>query len=104
MGAMQKVRGSKSCYKLLAARHRPDTGLQEIRHPGENDIEHDMTPASCATARNGIPDPRSPYWSLERRVRAFLDGKTHGEDLLHALYDHILDEPVPERLLALLTR
>jgi hypothetical protein len=32
----------------------------------------------------------------------FLDGRTDGEELLHALYDYILDEPVPERLRALL--
>jgi hypothetical protein len=77
-----------------------------LRHRGsENGIEHgEMTPASCADPRNGILEPRLPHWSLERRLRAFLDGKTHGEDLLHALYDHILDEPVPERLTAVLRR
>lgn len=32
----------------------------------------------------------------------FLDGKTHGEGLFHALYDHVLDEPIPERMRALL--
>jgi len=31
----------------------------------------------------------------------FLDGRTHGEELLHTLYDHVLDEPVPERMRAL---
>ena len=31
----------------------------------------------------------------------FLDGRTDGEELLHALYDHVLDEPVPERMRAL---
>jgi hypothetical protein len=31
----------------------------------------------------------------------FLDRKTDGEELLHALYDHVLDEPVPERMRAL---
>jgi len=31
----------------------------------------------------------------------FLDGRTDGEELLHVLYDYILDEPVPERLRAL---
>jgi hypothetical protein len=31
----------------------------------------------------------------------FLDGRTDGEELLHALYDYILDEPVPERMRAL---
>ncbi|MBV8507926.1 MAG: hypothetical protein JOZ11_19255 [Alphaproteobacteria bacterium] len=31
----------------------------------------------------------------------FLDGRTDGEELLHTLYDHVLDEPVPERMRAL---
>ncbi len=42
--------------------------------------------------------------SAEREIRDFLNGKTEGEDLLHRLYDHVLDEPVPERLTALLKR
>ena len=36
--------------------------------------------------------------SLEDQIADFLDGKTHGESLLHALYDHVLDEPVPETM------
>jgi hypothetical protein len=40
--------------------------------------------------------------SVDGRIRAFLAGDTDGEDLLHELYDHVLDEPVPERLTALL--
>jgi hypothetical protein len=40
--------------------------------------------------------------SVDSRIRAFLAGDTDGEDLLHELYDHVLDEPVPERLKALL--
>ncbi len=39
--------------------------------------------------------------STGREIRDFLNGKTDGEDLLHALYDHVLDEPVPERLTAI---
>ena len=31
----------------------------------------------------------------------FLDGRTDGEELLHTLYDHVLDEPVPKRMRAL---
>jgi hypothetical protein len=38
---------------------------------------------------------------VEDQVMDFLDGKTHGEELFHALYDHVLDEPVPERMRAL---
>ena len=50
--------------------------------------------------------PLESAWSSSGRteIRDFLTGKTDGEDLLHALYDHVLDEPVPERLRALLRR
>ena len=57
----------------------------------------------CPSGRR--PVERHPVrCSTEREIRDFLDGKTDGEDLLHALYDHVLDEPVPERLTALLKR
>jgi hypothetical protein len=42
--------------------------------------------------------------SIDRRIRAFLDGGSHGEDVLDALYGHIAEEPIPERLRALLRR
>jgi hypothetical protein len=42
--------------------------------------------------------------SVDRRIRAFLSGETHGEDVLHALYGNIAGEPVPERLRAILKR
>lgn len=42
--------------------------------------------------------------SIDSRIRAFLDGDSDGEDVLHAIYDHVLDEPVPERLRAILKR
>ena len=40
------------------------------------------------------------FWlpPLEDQIADFLDGKTCGESLLHALYDHVLDEPIPERM------
>ncbi|HEV2189681.1 MAG TPA: hypothetical protein VGR70_20900 [Stellaceae bacterium] len=44
---------------------------------------------------------RSP---MDRRIRAFLSGETHGEDVLHALYGGAIDEPIPARLLAILKR
>jgi hypothetical protein len=40
--------------------------------------------------------------SVDRRIRAFLSGETHGEDVLHALYGSVAGEPIPERLLAIL--
>ncbi|MGH7090808.1 MAG: hypothetical protein ACREE4_08170 [Stellaceae bacterium] len=40
--------------------------------------------------------------SVEDQIIAFLDGRTHGEELLHALYDHVLDEPIPPQMKALL--
>jgi hypothetical protein len=44
----------------------------------------------------------SPAHSVDNQIREFLAGDSNGEDLLHAIYDHILDEPVPERMRALL--
>jgi anti-sigma factor NepR-like protein len=41
-------------------------------------------------------------YRIDRRIRAFIDGESHGEDVLSALYGDVADEPVPERLRALL--
>lgn len=49
-------------------------------------------------------EPKIKTSSVDGEIRDFLAGKTDGEDLLHALYDHVLDEPIPERLRALLRR
>ena len=49
-----------------------------------------------------LPEARIAVSSIDRDIRDFLAGDTDGEELLHALYDHVLDEPVPERLSALL--
>ena len=40
--------------------------------------------------------------AVDAQIRDFLAGKDNGENLLHALYDHVLDEPVPEHLLAVI--
>ena len=40
--------------------------------------------------------------SISRRIRAFVSGASHGEDVLHALYGSIAAEPVPERLRTIL--
>ena len=42
--------------------------------------------------------------SVDLRIRAFLSGESHGEDVLHALYGSVVGEPIPERLLAILKR
>jgi hypothetical protein len=47
----------------------------------------------CPTAVRPAPPP-----TVKDRIAAFLDGATHGEELLHALYDHVLDEPIPESM------
>ena len=39
--------------------------------------------------------------TVGEQLQDFLDGRTDGEELLRALYDHVLDEPVPERMRAL---
>jgi len=36
--------------------------------------------------------------AVDRRIRAFLAGQTHGEDVFEALYGKVADEPVPDRL------
>jgi hypothetical protein len=48
--------------------------------------------------------PCAPGVPVDRQIRAYLAGKGDGAELLHALYDPILDEPVPERLSALVKR
>ena len=80
-------------------------------------IDHDEIGANCdrrdsmeyqgkaasrpMTPLCGIPASRFLADSVENQIIDFLDGRTHGEALLHALYDHVLDEAVPERMRAL---
>lgn len=59
-----------------------------------------MSPAVACHPRA----PRIARSSTDRDIRDFLAGKNDGERLLHALYDHVLDEPVPDRLKALFAR
>jgi hypothetical protein len=42
--------------------------------------------------------------TVDERIRAFLSGETNGGDVLRELYNHVLDEPVPGRLQAILRR
>ena len=54
-------------------------------------------PGSIGGRRDPAPDE-----PVAEQIRAFLVGRTNGETLLRALYDPILDEPVPARLRRLL--
>ena len=60
--------------------------------------ERNAVPARCGRPR----PPLAPPISMADRIAAFLDGKTHGEDLLHELYDYVLEEPIPESMRELL--
>jgi hypothetical protein len=49
-----------------------------------------------------VPQPPIVSRSVADRIADFVDGRTHGEDLLHELYDYVLEEPIPQRMRALL--
>jgi hypothetical protein len=49
-------------------------------------------------------EPRIAMSWIDKNIRDFLAGRNEGQDLLHALYDHVLDEPVPERLRGVIKR
>ena len=61
-----------------------------------------MTPAPQSTASHNRSAAGGSRNSIDRRIRAFLNGESHGEDVLGALYGDVADEPVPQRLRALL--
>ena len=65
-----------------------------------NEMKYERKPAT-AIPRLGHAKPRSSASPAADRIMAFLDGKTDGEEFLHELYDHILDEPIPSRMRAL---
>ncbi len=52
----------------------------------------------------GLPQPAVAPISVVDQITAFLDGRTHGEDLLHKLYDYVLEEPIPQRMREVLDR
>jgi hypothetical protein len=63
----------------------------------------------CENATPPILPRGGPEWDclcdpIAGEVADFLDGRTHGESLFHTLYDHVLDEPVPERMREVLKR
>jgi hypothetical protein len=64
----------------------------------------DTKPGGLATVRDPSPQGGLTGPSVTARIAEFLDGRTCGEDLLHALYDHILDEPIPQPIRELLNK
>ena len=52
----------------------------------------------CLAVRRFPAERQVAMPSVDSDIRDFLAGKNDGEDLLHALYDHVLDEPVPQFL------
>ena len=58
-------------------------------------------PGSVAFRCCSAAQPEYSSSSVRDQIVDFLDGKTHGEAVLRALYDHVLDEPIPERMRAL---
>jgi hypothetical protein len=62
----------------------------------ETKPERKAFPPSLAEPPTGRLPP------ITDRIADFLDGRTHGEDLLHELYDHVLEEPIPQSMRALL--
>jgi len=44
----------------------------------------------------------APLAAGRETLRGFLAGDNDGEVLLHGIYDHVLEEPVPEELMKLL--
>lgn len=65
----------------------------------ENKAGMPLTVAPSTTA-----EPDRPMPGLWEQMRAFLDGRTHGEALLHAIHDRVLDEPIPARMRSILRR
>jgi hypothetical protein len=56
-----------------------------------------LTNVGCRHSRSEIPAR-----SVKAGIAAFLDGKSDGAELLHALYDHVLFEPMPSAMRAIL--
>lgn len=63
-----------------------------------------MTDIQIASAASIRAVAAGSTGSIDRRIRAFLNGESHGEDVLGALYGHVADEPIPEGLRALIRR
>src|SRR5262245_28112214 len=57
-------------------------------------MQLETNPSPAAAFRCDVPE-LEPADTVEEKILDFLEGRTHGEDLLHALHDYVLQEPVP---------
>ena len=61
-------------------------------------------PSTLAAAPAEDADILAEFLPVSSQIEHFLRGDTTGRALFQALYDHVLDEPVPESLKDLLRR
>jgi hypothetical protein len=61
-------------------------------------------PSTIAVAPAEDADILAEFLPVSSQIEHFLNGDTSGRALFQALYDHVLDEPVPERLKDMLRR
>ena len=61
-------------------------------------------PSTFAVAPAEDADILAEFLPISSQIEYFLNGDTAGRALFQALYDHVLDEPVPERLKDMLRR
>jgi hypothetical protein len=96
--------GTGSCYDPLLLLMKQILNATKLGKMARNVTRCDLMDYPnrlVATSRVppcGFPRPGVLLDSVEARIMDFLAGRTHGEDLLHALYDHVLEEPVPGRM------
>jgi hypothetical protein len=71
-----------------------------VDKPKRPKMQHNLK--TMQTQRHARRHSQSRRGPVDRRIRAFLSGETHGADVLHALYGSAIDEPIPASLLAIL--
>ncbi len=98
---MQKIARIQKCYTLFTFGNR--TWLSSVDKPKRPKMQHNLKTMQASPYFRHHND-NATRGSVDRRIRAFLCGETHGEDVLQALYGGAADEPIPERLLAILKR
>jgi hypothetical protein len=84
--------------RVTSCSHSEQRELQPVKKPDEAMMPH----MQIVTATQSPSVIGGSCNSVDRRIRAFLNGESHGEDVLGALYGNVANEPVPERLRALI--